>query len=113
VKHEDGKVDPGKLLCSDARHWRRGLQKSLAERDVPIQQRFCGVLSTVPVVSMLLIIIIFTGAICFCWLDLKGCPLAQAHGAFTSPNPFVSPLQKLCLSSAAATRKSIPQECGQ
>lgn len=71
VKHEDGKVYLGKLLCSGAQHWRLSLEESLAEREIPRQQRSCAMQSTMTAVSVLLIVVIFTGAIHPCELILE------------------------------------------
>lgn len=65
VKHGDGKVDLGKLLCSGGQHQRLSLQNSLVEREVPRKQ------STMTAVSVLLIVIICTGAIHPCELILE------------------------------------------
>lgn len=95
MKHKDGKVDLERLLCSGTQYWRLGFQKSLAEREVPRQQRFCAMLSTTTIVSVLLIMIIFTEDIHSCELDHKDCPFAQ-HAVHSLP---LTRLCQLCKSS--------------
>lgn len=105
------------IQISEAQRWESGsrevalfryttLKAGLAEepgreRGRSPESRFCAVLSTVTIVSMLLIKIIISGAIHSCELDLKGCPFAQ-HTVHSLP---LTRLSNTCKSSVYFLQK--------